>query len=97
MKCVFQDNKLVCQFTGKLDTQASMQIEPEIDALCKEQRPSEIRFDLDGVEYVASAFLRICSRMSKMVNQEQFSIVNTQPNIKKIFKIAGLEKILNVS
>ena len=54
-------------------------------------------FDLKNVDYISSAFLGICIMISKEVGRENFSIVNVNPAMKKVFKIAKLDTILNVS
>ena len=56
-----------------------------------------VNFDIKDVEYIASSFIRICVSTAKQLANKNFSIVNTIPMIKKVFKIAGLEKLLNVS
>jgi len=53
-------------------------------------------FDLQGVDYIASAFLRICARISKEVGAGKFSIIHVSPNVKKIFKLAGLDKFIKI-
>jgi len=58
---------------------------------------SRIVFDLTGVEYIASGFLRLCLSAAKSVPNGRFSIVNTDPAVKKVFKIAGLDVLLQVS
>ncbi|OGT98503.1 MAG: hypothetical protein A2298_05130 [Gammaproteobacteria bacterium RIFOXYB2_FULL_38_6] len=96
MKYIVEDNQLTLNFNGRIDTQASMELEPEIDVLLDQHHPDTVCFDLHDVGYVASAFLRICSKTAKKIGKEKFSIINTSPAIKKIFKIAGLEEALHV-
>lgn len=55
-----------------------------------------IVFDLARVEYIASAFLRICQVVAKNLRSGVFSMINSTPPIKKIFKISGLDQLLNV-
>jgi anti-anti-sigma factor len=57
---------------------------------------NEIIFDLIGVEYISSSFLRLCGKASYRVNSENFFIINTTPSVKKVFKIAGLDKRFNI-
>jgi anti-anti-sigma factor len=56
-----------------------------------------ICFDLSEVDYISSSFLRLCISSAKDVKKGNFSIINTGPEIMKVFKIAGLEGLLNVS
>lgn len=57
----------------------------------------KICFDMGGVDYISSSFLRLCITSAKAIKKGNFSIINTGPEIMKVFKIAGLEEMLNVS
>jgi len=58
---------------------------------------SQIIFDLEQVDYVSSAFMRLCLLAAKQVRQGKFRIVNTKPQVMKVFKVASLEKLFVVS
>jgi anti-anti-sigma factor len=58
---------------------------------------SRIIFDLGQVDYVSSGFLRLCLQAAKQVQQGSFRIVNTKPEVMKVFKVAGLDEMLKVS
>jgi anti-anti-sigma factor len=51
-------------------------------------------FDLAGVDFVASAFLRLCLMVQQKAAGHQLTLVNVSPPIKKVFKIAGLDKLV---
>jgi len=53
-------------------------------------------FDLEKVNYVASAFLRICIKVAKDVGAKDLEIIHTCPHVKKVFKIAGLDRQLKI-
>jgi len=57
----------------------------------------KVVFELKGVEYVASAFIRLCLTAAKGVAKGDFSIVNTSPQVKKVFKLTGLDTTLNIT
>ncbi len=56
----------------------------------------EVYFNLEKVNFITSAFIRICIISAKTVGKENFSIINSSPLIKKTLKIAGLETLMNV-
>jgi anti-anti-sigma factor len=60
-------------------------------------RISEIIFDLDQVDYVSSGFLRLCLQAAKQVQQGRFRVVNTKPQVMKVFKVAYLDELFKVS
>lgn len=94
-----------CMFHGRLDTVASLQLAAELDAKYSELSGSlekdgplgfRVVFDLKDVNFISSTFIRLCVAAKKRALDGDFSIKNTDPFIKKTFKIAGLDEILNV-
>jgi anti-anti-sigma regulatory factor len=96
-------NVLNITFKGKLDITASLSFKPEIDNLLMElqagvhENPLKVNFDFHSVDFITSAFVGICVSTAKKVGIPNFSISNTNPFIKRTFKIAGLDGELNVS
>lgn len=99
------EKKLTCTFTGRLDTNACLQIADEITNKMTEIKdpatdlPNDyhIIFDLKEVNYISSSYIRICVNTAKKAEKGKFCIINSDPFIKKTFKIAGLDEMLNVS
>jgi anti-anti-sigma factor len=89
------NTEVVCTFSKKMDTTECLKTETEI--LKKISDTEKIIFDMNGVEYIASSFLRICRKAAGKVEDGNFTIINTASQISKIFRIAGLSDILNVS
>jgi len=92
-----KDKQLIVKFTGRMDTQASQLDESELYKIIEENNDKSCAFDLADVDYIASAFLRICLTAAEKLGHSNFSIINVQPQIKKIFKVAGIDKIFGIS
>ena len=93
---LMEESRLVCNFTERMDTSNCQKIEEELYAkVCDTKIP--VTFNLEGVDYVSSAFLRICLRVVKQTGPENFAAINATPTVKKVFKIAGFDKQLNIS
>ena len=90
-----ESNQLVCRFEGQLDTAACQEWG---EALIKQVQAARqpVVFDLHGISYVASMFLRLCVQAAKEVGAGNFSLVNVTPPVKRVFMMAGLDKQLNV-
>jgi len=86
--------KIVCKFVNRMDTAMCMEAEKEV--MKSIEGASAVTFDLAGVEYIASSFLRLCGKASHKVTSDKFSIINVSPAVKKVFKIAGLAERLNL-
>jgi anti-anti-sigma factor len=85
-------DKMLCKFSGRQDTTTCMEMEAKLSEVTGEKLP--VTFDLKEVEYVSSAFLRLCLRVAKEVGTEKFAVVNLNPSVKKVFKIAGFDKLV---
>lgn len=96
MKYVLENDKLTCIFDERIDTEAGRRIEEELNEQIKSNIQSVV-FDMAAVQYIASAFLRICLKTAKDVGKESFSIKNVQPTVKKIFKIAQLDSLIQIT
>jgi anti-anti-sigma factor len=104
LECRFEETEkvLFCAFKCRMDTINSGEVTRIFDAKLreiKERSPEGLKivFDLKDVDYIASAFIRLCLIAAKAVDRGNFSIVNTDPQVKKVFKLAGLEAMLNIS
>ncbi len=97
---------LTCAFTGHLDTNSCIILNIEVNAAIDIIKSAEnattlsgttIIFDVSGVSYIASSFIRICVNMARQVPKGNFSMINCDPFIKKTFIIAGLDELLKVN
>ncbi len=102
-----QANQLSCKFSGRMDSDtsatAAAAFEAEIARIHSEGggmadgAPSlAIVFDLATVEYVASAFIRICLLAVRRSRKGAFSIINPTPFVQEMLRMSGLETIARV-
>jgi anti-anti-sigma factor len=89
------EGNLICSFTGSLNSDVCMKLTGELSAKISETR-GKVVFDLKGVDYIASSFLRICQKFYKEVGSGNFSIINVSPAVKKVFKMTGFEQIMDI-
>jgi anti-anti-sigma factor len=78
-----------------MDTVTTGNLTPEVTARAAEA-PGAVVFDLAEVDYVSSAFLRLCLQVGKQKGPGQLSLVHVKPQVLKVLKIAGFDKILAV-
>ena len=96
VECIKQQGgKVVCKFSGRMDTTKCL--EAERDVMRSIECARSVVFDLDGVEYIASSFLRLCGKASHKVSSGNFSLINVNPAVRKVFTIAGLAERLNLN
>jgi anti-anti-sigma factor len=90
-----EDGNLLCSFKGSLNSDTCLKIAEELSTKVSEAK-GKVIFDLKEVDYIASAFLRICQKSYKDVGAEKLSIINVTPAVKKVFKITGFEKFMDI-
>jgi anti-anti-sigma factor len=85
--------KIVLYFSGKQDTIQCQEIAATVQRKIAEAA-KPVAFNLHEVEYVSSAFLRLCLQTSKTVGMDRFEVTDLTPTVKKVFKIAGFDQLL---
>ncbi len=99
------EHKLVCRFPARLDTPACLVIQEHIaEKINLLKTPGDaslvqgetVVFDLQDVTYISSSFIRICMFTAQQFSKGDFSIIHCDPFVKKTFKIAGLDELLNI-
>ncbi len=93
----FIDNEqsLTIRFPQKMDTYNSQKLEEEL----QNKAPGtgkRIVFDLEGISFISSAFLRICFKAYKDSGEGNFSLINATSEVKKVLMIAGYDKFMDI-
>ena len=97
-------NTLTFIFTGHMDSARCMPMAQVIENKATEcagepartDKPFKIIFDLKDVDFISSAFIRICMMVLAKVKAGNLVVQNASPFIKKTIKISGLENQLAV-
>ncbi len=88
-----ENQALEVMFPSKLDTNACMAFESEL--IEKINSSNTVIFNMDGVEFICSFFLRICLKTIQQKGKENFKIENLTPTTKKVFMIAGFSDMVS--
>ena len=89
------DGKFTCVFSGRIDTAGAMALENEM--LDKIQRAgAPVIFDFTDLEYVASAFLRICVKVARIAGPKKVKVINASKDILHVFKMTGFDKLMDM-
>ena len=90
-----EDGKFICTFSGRIDTAAAMELEN--DMLDNIQRAGiPIVFDFTDLEYVASAFLRICVKVARVAGPTKVKVINASKDILHVFTMTGFDKLMDM-
>lgn len=93
VQSIQKDGCLAFSFSGRLDTIECARIEGDVTQQT-EGTGLPVIFDLAGVEFVSSAFLRLCMMVQRKAAGSKLSLINVSPTIKKVFKISGLDALV---
>jgi anti-sigma B factor antagonist len=86
---------LTVRLEGKLNTTAAMDLDVEL----RQALPGvkELVFDLEKLEYITSAGLRVLLFAEKtMAEQGKMTVRNVNPEILKILKMTGMVKMMTI-
>ena len=94
------DNALHCSFSNRLDGNTCSAFEQELLLRIAEfknsRQDAKVIFDLDGVVFISSVFLRICLIHHKSFGKEFFSVTNVSEEVYKVFSVSGFAEMMNV-
>ena len=80
---------------GRLDTQTAPELEKEVDAVVAGLK--ELTFDMNALEYVSSAGLRVILKAQKIMNaQGSMKLTGVNDSIMEVFDITGFLDILTI-
>ena len=90
-----EEGKLTVKVEGRLDTTTAPELEEELKSAIDEA--NELVFDLEGLEYLSSAGLRILlASQKKMTEKGGMKVTNVNDVIMEIFEITGFSDILTI-
>ncbi|MDY6391678.1 MAG: STAS domain-containing protein [Bacilli bacterium] len=79
---------------GKINSSNSEETEQDIDEILGSNSFQSIVFDLDELQYISSAGLRILLRIKQ--EHSDTKLVNVSPAIYEIFEMVGFAKFLTI-
>ena len=89
-------NELTIYLDGRLDTTTSPKLEQELKDYL-DDNTKKLVIDLEKLEYMSSAGLRVLLQAQKRMNKQGEMVVrNVNDTIKDIFEVTGFSDILTV-
>ena len=90
-----ENTNVTLTVAGRLDTTTAPELEKELDSVlegCK-----DLVFDMNGLEYVSSAGLRVILKAQKAMNaQGSMKLTGVNDSIMEVFDITGFLDILTI-
>ena len=94
--CKEDKRHLMAQVAGELDHHGARSVMEELARRIDQARPRELTLDLSGLTFTDSSGIAVLLRTYRRMAQSQGSmrVVNTPAQAGKVFKAAGLERII---
>ena len=94
MKFALENETLVFFLEGELNSYNSEEVEKEIDSIAKENSHKAIMLDLENLNYISSAGLRIIVRLKQQCNET--TVRKPTKSVMDIFKMVGFENLIKI-
>lgn len=89
------DDAMVLALSGRLDTTTSPELEKELKDSLSGIR--ELTIDLEDLEYISSAGLRVLlSAQKTMNNQGEMKVINVSSMVMDVFEVTGFTNVLTI-
>ena len=92
----YDKENLLLTISGRIDTITAQELEKEIDE--EYGNFKSLTLDINGVEYISSAGLRVLIATQKKLKADNipFVIKNVNATVGEIFRMSGFDKILKI-
>ena len=90
-------NRWVVELSGELDVSCADDLKKELDSNI-EKKFSDVKVDMSNLQYIDSTGIGvIVGAMKKLKSGDKdITILEAKDNVKKIFKITGLDQIIRM-
>lgn len=90
-----ENGKLTVLLSGKIDSTNAEAVGAEIDGILSENAHEEVVLDVESLEYISSAGLRVVLRLRKA--EPALAIINAPAEVYEIFEMTGFTEMMPVS
>ena len=88
------DGTLSVSLSGRLNSATAAQTEDALRTLLQKEQPEKLVLNCEGLEYIASAGLRILLRLKKAV--PALELTNVTPEVYEIFEMTGFTEMFPI-
>lgn len=86
---------LTINMRGRIDSSNANDVEQRLEDTRKETPSDDVVLDLDGLEYVSSAGLRVLMRLARVV--DNLKMINASSEVYDIFDMTGFTEMFDIS
>ena len=87
--------KMTVSLSGRLDTTTAPKLEIELRSSL--DNVSDLVFDMDKLDYISSAGLRVLLASQKIMNDKgEMKLINVNEAVFEVFEVTGFSEILTI-
>lgn len=94
MKNKVDSGVMTVYLTGKIDSSNSEAIDREIAGVLSSAEHNDLVIDMEGLDYISSAGLRVMLKLRK--KYPKLRIINVSPDVYEIFDVTGFTQMMKV-
>ncbi|MCL2054458.1 MAG: anti-sigma factor antagonist [Oscillospiraceae bacterium] len=93
------ENTVTARITGEIDHHNAAELRGGIDLAIKLHQPEKIILDFGGVTFMDSSGIGLVMGRHKAAASYggKLTVTNTSPDIKKVMRLAGLERLADIN
>ena len=94
--CIQENRRLTAAISGELDHHRAKEVMAELDRWIDEALPTQLTVDLAGLSFTDSSGIAVLLRAWRRMGQVRgaMRVVNTPPQADKVFRAAGLQRMI---
>ncbi len=94
----YLDNTVTAHIVGEIDHHNAAHLRKEIDFAIEKHKPEELILDFDEVTFMDSSGIGLVMGRFKVTHEYGGKIIvaNTSTQIKKVMRLAGLDKLASI-
>lgn len=98
VKIVQTKEVVTAYLEGEIDHHTAAQMRNEIDKAVQEMHPTMLVLDFKDVSFMDSSGIGLVMGRYKTISSEggELAIINTSPQIGKVMKLAGMERLAKI-
>ena len=96
--CERREDALVVHVRGEIDHHSAVWVRSEIDARILKDKPKKTVIDLSGISFMDSSGIGLVMGRYRTLQKKgaKLNLTNLPPNIYKVMKLAGIERLANI-
>lgn len=93
-----EKNTVIFALGGEIDHYEAAKIRYELDEMLMDERPQKLTFDFTNVKFMDSSGIGLVLGRHRIVSAfgGSVEIVGASKNIEKLFRMSGVDKIINM-